>query len=291
VSRYCPSPDRRVTAAAAFVALLSMIPSTLLNAQAEHLVVNYQPSQPTGWPGGYNWSIGGHTASREFTYNGETWRISLVSFGQPGDPDPVYEGVPGDSTINFDRVLTNAFGDYYSLNYVGGLRGQDRFTVLSYNVFVKEPTPTFPVLNFGGEVYVVYDPGGSQTVPMNKPLQWIQVIYATPQPGSGLDNSYRANPFYILGGLTSIYGHEVVNFVDASQQFTGAAPHDLTIRWTAEAFLVQDTGMKGPAGKDIVNVFGGFEWGWQVQRVTTSSAFFEYPGRGSATLAGAWSQY
>src|SRR5262245_40285482 len=204
MSRYCPSPGRRVVAAAAFVASLSVIPSTPLSAEAEHLVVNYQPSQPTGWPGGNNMTIGGHTQSLDFTHNGETWRISLVSFGQPGDaPGPVYESVPADSTINFDQVLTNAFGDYYSFNYVGGLRGQDRFIVLSYNVFVKEPTPTFPVLNFGGEVYVVFDPGGSRAVPTNKPLQLIQVVNATtagpgPQPGSYLDNSFRANPYYIL---------------------------------------------------------------------------------------------
>jgi hypothetical protein len=273
------------------VASLSMIPSKPLTAQAEHLVVNYQPSQPTGWPGGANMSIGGHTPSLDFTRNGETWRISLVSFGQPGDaPDPVYEGVPGDSTINFDQVLTNAFGDYYSFNYVGGLRGQDRFTVLSYNVFVKEPTPTFPVLNFGGEVYIVYDPAGSPAVPTNKPLQWIQVVNGTPQPGSYLDNSYRANPFYILGGVTSINGSEVVNFADASQKLIGPVDVDLTFRFTAEAFLVQDTGIKDGAGKEIINVFGGVKWGWQVQRVT-SSAFFEYPGRRSPTLAGASLQH
>lgn len=250
-----------------------MIPSARLSAQAEHLVVDYQPSQPTGWPGGNNVSIGGHTPSLEFTHNGETWRISLLSLGQPGDaPDPLYEGVPGDSTIDFDRVLTDAFGGFYSFNYVGGLRGQDRFTVLSYNVFVKEPTPTFPVLNFGGEVYVVYDPGGSQAVPSHKPLQWIQVVNGAPQPGSYVDNSYRANPFYILGGLTSINGSQVVNLVDASQQFIGTMGRDLTFRFTAEAFLVHDTGIKDPAGKEIVNVFGGFEWGWQVQRVTSSAS-------------------
>jgi hypothetical protein len=290
VSRYCPSPGRTVIAAAAFVALLSAIPSTPLSAQGDHLVLNYQPSQPTGWAGGNNMSIGGHTPSLEFTHGGETWRISLVSFGQPGDaPDPIYEDVPGDPTINFDQVLTNTFGDYYSFNYVGGLRGQDRFTVLSYNVFVKEPTPMFPVTNFGGEVYVVYDPGGSEAVPMNKPLQWIQTGNAT-QIGSFLDYSWRANPFYIIGGLTSIYGRQVVNFHDASQQFRGPGPQDLTSRWTGEAFLVQDTGIKDLAGKEIVNIFGGFKWGWEVERATSSTSF-EHPGQRSATLTRASLQH
>jgi hypothetical protein len=292
VSRYCPWRGRGVAAAAAFVALLSTIPSIPLSAQGDHLVVNYQPSQPTGWPGGNNMSIGAHTPSLEFTRAGETWRISLVSFSQPGDaPDPVYEDIPGDATVDYDQVLTNAFGDHYSFNYAGGLRGQGRFTVLSYNVFVKQPTPTFPVLNYGGEVYVVYDPAGREAVPMNKPLQWIQVVNGTPQPGSYLDNSYRANPFYIVGGLTSIYGNQVVNFADASQQFRGPGPLvDLTFRFTAEAFLVQDTGIKDPVGKDIVNIFSGFKWGWEVQRVT-SSASSESPNQRSATLAGASLQH
>jgi hypothetical protein len=33
----------------------------------------------------------------------------------------------------------------------------------------------------------------------------------------------------------------------------------------AETFLVQDTRMKDPAGKDIVNVFGGIKWGWRLR--------------------------
>jgi len=28
----------------------------------------------------------------------------------------------------------------------------------------------------------------------------------------------------------------------------------------------QDTGLKDAAGKDIVNIFGGVKWGWQLQR-------------------------
>jgi hypothetical protein len=35
----------------------------------------------------------------------------------------------------------------------------------------------------------------------------------------------------------------------------------------AETFLVQDTRTKDKAGKDIVNVFGGVKWGWQMKRL------------------------
>jgi hypothetical protein len=248
-----------------------MIPSPHVAAQAERLVVNYQPGQPTGWPGGNQTTIGGHRSSLDFMLNREAWRISLLSFGQPGDsPDPVYEDVPSDATINFDQVLTNAFGDYYSFTYAAGLNGQNRFSVQSYNVFVKEPTPFFPVLTFGAEVYGVYEPAGGPAVRADRPLQWIQVVNATGagQPGSFLDNSYRANPYYVLGGLTSINGNLLVNFDDTPQQFISpAVPRDLTLRWKAEAFLVQDTGIKDAGGKEVVNVFGGIKWGWQVRRV------------------------
>jgi hypothetical protein len=35
-----------------------------------HLVLNYRPSQPTGWGQGFTPSIGGHTTARDFTFQG-----------------------------------------------------------------------------------------------------------------------------------------------------------------------------------------------------------------------------
>jgi hypothetical protein len=29
-------------------------------------------------------------------------------------------------------------------------------------------------------------------------------------------------------------------------------------------FLAQDTGIKDAAGQDIINIFGGVKWGWQL---------------------------
>jgi hypothetical protein len=74
---------------------------------ATNLGPNYQPSQPHGWPAAgpdqeVGTTIGGHTPAKDFTYNGRSYRIGLLPFGQPGDsPDPVYENVPTDPTINF----------------------------------------------------------------------------------------------------------------------------------------------------------------------------------------------
>lgn len=62
---------------------------------SSHLVLNYQPSQPTGWGQGSGPTAGGHTVAKDFTFQGTAYRISLLSFSQRGNsPGPVYEDVP-----------------------------------------------------------------------------------------------------------------------------------------------------------------------------------------------------
>jgi hypothetical protein len=83
------------------------------NATA-HLVLNYRPVQPHGWPPAgpepVAATIGGHTSAKDFTHNGRSYRVGLLPFGQPGDAqDPVYEAVPADSTVNFKQTLTGGF--------------------------------------------------------------------------------------------------------------------------------------------------------------------------------------
>jgi hypothetical protein len=58
-----------------------------------------------------------------------------------------------------------------------------------------------------------------------------------------------------------------VNFIDTPQATafpgaTGALP-DL---FMAELFLAEDTGTADSSGKDIVNIFGGLKYGWQLQK-------------------------
>ena len=75
---------------------------------AGHLVTDYRPSQPTGWPpqqghlrNEVGVTIGGHVASAPFTIQDTPYEVSLVAFGQPGDaPDPVYEGEPSDPAVD-----------------------------------------------------------------------------------------------------------------------------------------------------------------------------------------------
>jgi hypothetical protein len=235
-------------------------------APDQHLVLNYLPSQPHGWPGGQDavgMTLGGHTTSNDFSYAGKAYRISLYP------SDPIYRAVPQDPVLDYRRVLNDAFGAYYAFHYLGGFKGRNEFNIQSYGVFVEEPTEARPETIFGGGPYVVYDPDLRRgDPPIQEDLHWIQVpaFLGTASWPSSVDNSGRANPFYDLGGLISIFGNETFNFQDVSR-VGGTGGPTLDVRFVAETFLAQDTGRKDSSGRCVVKIFGGFTWGWQVQEV------------------------
>jgi hypothetical protein len=233
-----------------------------------HLVLGYRPSQQTGWGQQYTPTIGGHTGSADFTFQGTGYRISLRPSGQPGDsPDPVYENFPADPAVSFEQTLAAAWGAYYSFKYQGGFHGQDEFTVGSYSAFADESSPDSPGLSYGADLYLTYTPGRGDP-PVRGLMYWIQVINwpgGTGSASSTVDNSGHANPFYApAGGLTSINGDQVFSFYDIPQDtvMTGQTA-TVADHFTAEVFLAQDTGIRDTTGKDIVNIFGGVNWGWQ----------------------------
>lgn len=226
-----------------------------------HLTLNYRPSQPTGWGQGFTPTIGGHSTAKEFTFQDTAYRISLIL------ADPVYEDIPCDPMVKFRRTLADSFGAYYSFRYRGGFTARDEFSVESYNVWVSQDGPG---ILYGADIFVVYDPGhGDPGVQDN--LQWIQVINwpQGPPPGLSVDTAGRANPFYIAGGLTSINGNQMVTFADIPQQ--GVAGASLSDYFLSEVFLARDTGVRDATGKDIVEIFGGLKYGWQVERAGTSA--------------------
>lgn len=93
-------------------------------AQAGHLVLDYQPSQPTGWASehGESPTIGGHITSRNFTFKGRKYLLSLLPV------DPVYANSPG---IRFRQTLASAWGAHYSFRYAGGLPSGAKLAVES----------------------------------------------------------------------------------------------------------------------------------------------------------------
>ncbi|MFE5589867.1 hypothetical protein [Streptomyces sp. NPDC056549] len=238
-----------------------------------HLVLDYRPGQPTGWPetpGKPIGALGGHTASADFTFNGVPHRVSLLPSGQDGaSTEPVYQAVPTDPAVDFAHTLATAFGAHYAFRSLGGFRGRGEFRVQSYSVFATEATEEQPATTFGGGLYVVYEPDLRAGDPgIHETLRWIQVVRqsGTVENRHEVDNIGRANPFYMDGGLTSIHGTEVCNFHDTSQiAFDGRV--DLDEQFAAETFLTHDTGTKDRSGRGIVHVLGGIRWGWRVRRV------------------------
>ncbi|MGO9959993.1 MAG: hypothetical protein ACLP50_29125 [Solirubrobacteraceae bacterium] len=240
----------------------------MTSGQGAQLVLDYRASEFTGWEWGK--TLGGHHAAEEFKLGARQYQIALLGFGQPdSSPNPVYEPVPGDSTIAFKRTLERRFGAYYSFRYRGGLGGQNEFRVQCYSVFA-EPKQ----ISFGAQLYVVYAPdAGAGDPPAQAQLKWIQVARwrgaGSPSRASYVDNTSSPNPFFISGGLISIHGSPVFNFDNPVTAQPQSADRALSARYLAETFLARDTLTKDKAGKDVIEIYGGLQYGWQLQEVTS----------------------
>lgn len=188
-----------------------------------HLIENYQPSQPHGWPRGPSqttgMTIGGHTP----TLNGQSYRMSVRPLAYAATP-----------SAEFTRVLNTAFGRHYSFRYAGG----SFFEVQSYNVFAHEGS-------YGADLFVVHvRPRHGAGA-----LRFIQVV-SGPEPF--VDNGGSANPWYAFGGTVSILGTRKTTFYYEAMELVT----DKT--FAAEVFLVA-------FDRDVVTVFGGLTYGWQVR--------------------------
>jgi len=60
----------------------------------------------------------------------------------------------------------------------------------------------------------------------------------------------------------------VVSFYDRPQTLMMSQGNTtISDLFISELFLARDTGTKDAAGKEIVNIFGGLKYGWQVQSI------------------------
>ena len=237
--------------------------------QPVHLRFDYRPRQWTGWEWGK--TIGGHHPSTEFDLANRRYRIDLLAFDQADNsPNPVYEHLPQDATIAFERTLDAEFGAYYSFRYRGGLTGHNELSVQCYSV-IAQPQQ----MNFGAQLYVVYEPDlHAGDPPAEAQLRWVQVAHWTgtgsPSPVSYVDNTSCPNPFFISGGLISILGTSVFNFDNpVTAQPSQGQGEDLALSATylAETFLARDTLTKDAAGRDVIEIFAGLKYGWQLQEI------------------------
>jgi hypothetical protein len=248
-------------------------------SRADHIVLNYQKSQWTGWTdknGNIN-TIGGHDESQDFTdgtKDGRTYTISLAP------ADPIYMGTPSNGTTLpfYQKVLTAAFAANSAFNYVGGFPGENEFNVQSYSAFASNGG------RYGADMYVVYNPGAGDPA-INGDAHWIQVIWNNVAPTMNgqsytpgkvsniVDNDGAANPYYGgVGGTTTINKQQVFNFYDRPARTSAelaAYNFKTPLEWTAENFLVVDTNKLNAKGQEIINVYGGFSWGWQVTLQST----------------------
>jgi hypothetical protein len=143
--------------------------------------------------------------------------------------------------------------------------------VQCYSVFAKPGQ-----IGIGAELYVVYEPGVRRGDPAAQArLGWIQVARwsgpGAPSRASYVDDGGRPNPFFMTGGLTSIFGTRVFNFDNptVAQSSQGPASNRvLSVRYLAEAFLARDTLTKDAAGRDVVEIYGGIKYGWRLQEAT-----------------------
>jgi hypothetical protein len=237
--------------------------------QATQLALDYRDSEYTGWEWGK--TLGGHRTSREFELVGRRYQISLVGFGQPSSPpNPVYQAVPSDPAIAFKRTLERKFGADYSFRYRGGLRGNNQLRVQCYSGFA-EPKQS----SFGVELYVVYQPDvHAGDPPADAQLKWIQVVRWTgigsPSRGPYVDTTDCPNPFFISGGLVSVHGTQVFNFQNPVTAQPAQSQHGkpLAAKYLAETFLARDTVTKDAAGKDVIEIYGGLKYGWELTEVT-----------------------
>ncbi len=180
--------------------------------QATQLVLDYRPSEFTGWEWGK--TLGGNHSAKEFELARRHYQISLLPFGQPASrPSPVYLVLSRSIRRSSSGVLwSGSSARYYSFRYRGGLRGQNQFRVQSYSVFA-DPKQS----SFGAQLYVVYAPDLHAGDPRAEAqLKWIQITRWTgtgsPTPAPYVDNTDCANPFFISGGLISVLGTRVFNF-------------------------------------------------------------------------------
>jgi hypothetical protein len=237
-------------------------------ATSKQLVAHYEASQATGWKFPAPTTLGGHRSCLQVSYGHKTYRISLLSFGQAGSsPNPVYEAVPKDPDIAFNKTLANAFGKHYAFKYLSGLPSGTKFVVESYSVYIDGGAKG--IARWGADLYAIYEPGKTGPA-INSDVNFIQVVYTTGYlpPGYSnrfVDNQYPKAPYAGEGaGLTSINGHRIVNYYDRVLT-GGGTPRPQVFR--AETFLVNDTGRTNAAGKKIVDIYGGVKWGFEFKTV------------------------
>jgi hypothetical protein len=220
--------------------------------------------------GGGNAVIGKHHSGDQFG-DGTTTR-QYADYLQPFNPleQSVNGGLPAMLTNIFNNKdsLGHTFGNTYSLVAVPFSAPNNELTIKSYSTFAVTGG------GVGADMYVSYTQVGGND-PAAASVQWLQVvadnwsITQAPQgpgnPEALVDVTAASNvPFYDQSydaniGSTYLFDRPTRDTTQLAN-YNGAFP----LTWTADTFAVVDTHTNDANGKDIIDVYGGFQWGWQV---------------------------
>jgi hypothetical protein len=251
--------------------MLTCLIAPWTNARGDLLTTSY-PNAPFN-SGGGNAVIGMHH-SGDFFGDGTTTKKYLDTL-QPYNPIS-FAAITNFLTNIFNNKddFGHQFGNTYSLVYVP-FTGMNELTVKSYSTFATTGGPV------GADMYVSYTQTDKKD-PAANTIQWLQVlkdnwsiVTGTGQPGVNetlVDVTMASkSPFYNDSydaniGSTYLFDRPGRLSTDLAT-YNGAFP----LTWTAQTFAVVDTKMNDMNGKDVIDVYGGFQWGWQVVRTPEPS--------------------
>ena len=250
----------------AAVALLTV---SITTAQSQGFVENYAGAPiANASGGGPATTLGVYNPISYFSAAGQIWYIRTkpvrpVALANPGAFQP--------NNANYIDVLSAAFpnADFTPGNALTGT-----VDIKTYATYARGTA-------VGEEFYATYNPGmGDPVYTASNNLaggangmHWMQVISNTwaivggvGQPGvsfTGVDNLGSNNPYY-----DSLGAANGTTFFDSPQRITNNAPlpgpPGIPLQWTAEMFLVDQTGNDPISGAPIINVYAGVQYGFEV---------------------------
>jgi hypothetical protein len=225
---------------------------------------------------GGNTALGVHHSGDVFG-DGTTARKYIDTL-QPFDPKSL-ANITGFllKTFNTKDDFGHNFGTTYSLAQAA-FTDKNELTVKSYSTYASTGG------RVGADMYVSYAKTGAKD-PAAKTVQWLQVITDNWSivPGKGQPGvketlvdvtKMSASPFYNDSydanqkGLTYLFDAPGRSSKDLAT-YKGGFP----LTWSAQTFAVVDTLTNDRNGKDILDVYGGFSWGWQVNPTPEPSTF------------------
>lgn len=252
-----------------------LLSSTVVTAYGQAVTTNH-PGAPiaNAAGGGPATTLGTYTPLTYFNvgatlYTIKTLPVTPVPLAQPGAFQP--------NNANALNILEEAFPDA-DFTVGGALAGNGAINIRTYATYFNSPL-------VGEQFYASYNPGvgdpaynGSNNLAAGlNGMHWIQVISNTWSLSGGpgvsftdVDNLGANNPYY-----DSLGAANGAAFFDSPQRDSTdlPSPNAKLLQWTAELFVVDQTGVNGD-GAPEVTIYNGVQYGFSIQ--TPEPGMFAY---------------